>query len=67
LITQERQQPGQPGRYYRFTHDRIQQTVYDLIPADGVRYIHWQLGEALLARLRERLGRELRGKNGASG
>lgn len=35
--------------HYRFSHDRIQQAAYALIPEEEKKEIHWQLGQHLLA------------------
>jgi predicted ATPase/signal transduction histidine kinase/tRNA A-37 threonylcarbamoyl transferase component Bud32 len=32
---------------YRFTHDRIQQAAYSLIPQEERRHIHWRVGKLL--------------------
>jgi predicted ATPase/signal transduction histidine kinase len=33
---------------YRFSHDRIRQAVYSLIPAEERRELHWRVGQRLL-------------------
>ena len=37
------------GPVYQFTHDIIQQTIYDAIPVDQRRYLHKSIGERLLS------------------
>ncbi|MCC5932879.1 MAG: AAA family ATPase [Balneolales bacterium] len=38
---------------YRFTHDRIQQAVYSLIPQGGTSSVHYQIGSLLLEKVSE--------------
>ncbi|MBI9092636.1 MAG: diguanylate cyclase [Desulfobacterium sp.] len=46
-----------PGMEFRFSHDRIQQAVYDLIPGGTKIKLHWMIG-GLLSAAMEKKGSE---------
>lgn len=50
VVTLETPRLGEQVRVrYRFAHDRIQQTLYELIPVEEQQAIHWYIGKCMRA------------------